>query len=64
MKCYVLIRVGFDSMENHLGDAVHREVISCAFDKSKLVLPAEHKRKEWDGQTYPRYEVVEAEFIE
>lgn len=63
MKCYVLIRVGFDSMENSMGSAINREIVACSLDREKLVPPEERKYHGWDNKTYPQYQIKEAEFI-
>ena len=76
VKALQLIRVGFDSMENHYSDAVTRRVLGTFIDVPEPDKWAVCKIKEflrtielerpylgWDNRVYPQYEVKEIEVV-
>ena len=63
---YLVIKKGFDVMENHIRNAIHSEPLGYldVEDESEVkesvqdLASKDKPYKAWDGETYPRYETV------
>ena len=65
---YVIEKICFDPMENNLSAAIYSKVIGyCDFEKEAeellSILNQRTKYKQWDGEYYPKYEIIPVDKI-
>lgn len=65
---YVIEKICFDPMENDVFVARFREVVGyCDFEKEAeellSILNQRTKYKQWDGEYYPKYEIIPVDKI-
>lgn len=66
---YVIIKVSFDNSENHIGNAIYKEIIGTTLDEQVAIRECENlekstkKYKGWDGDFYPYYKYTTTRLI-